>query len=578
MIRILLSIFLFTLLHPIHAAENAGDSQMIHSQIEDADKEAAINAPLPAVNPHQKLLDSATATIEALEKERSTFEKLNRQIEAASGDNKVALELQFQQKALRTLELIFELSDILKKQIDKKLDTTELRDTVASYIMFSSNALDIIMDAELDEHVSKRSETVDLAGFGLIEFERLIANDLEWIETLFKKKIRIIRELEHLDINPENHRENLLNRLVPFADNLSSQIQLIVKAEESLSLSIGDSSPSDELRAELLGLKTRETSTVGALSAIVIMLDENEVDSTRYRQLLLQTGEISTDLFNPRIVMGIVEKRFANLMESTRDNAGYIVTQTILFLAILGSFKLIARFTTYLMRRSFDTRRMETSKLMQEMLLSLSNRGIMIFGFLIALSQLGVEITAFLTGIGIAGFIVGFALQDSLANFAAGIMILGYRPFDVDDVIEAGNVVGTVSKMSLVSTTILTFDNQTLIVPNNKIWGDVIKNISLQDNRRIDMEFRVDYSEDIEQVKAMITTIIDAHEKILQEPSPTVEMNELSPYAMIFVVRPWVERGDYWSTKWVLMKAIKEKLDSENVRIPVLNQSVVTTP
>jgi small conductance mechanosensitive channel len=244
-------------------------------------------------------------------------------------------------------------------------------------------------------------------------------------------------------------------------------------------------------------------------------------------------------------------------------------------MVILGLFKLIANATNYLMSRSFESRRVETSRLMQEMLLSLSNRGIMILGFLVALSQLGVEITAFLTGIGIAGFIVGFALQDSLANFAAGIMILGYRPFDVDDIIESGGVIGKVAKMSLVSTTILTFDNQTLIVPNNRIWGDVIKNITLQDRRRIDMEFRVAYDENIEKVKTLINNIISSHEKILEDPSPTVEMDQLSPYAMVFVVRPWVEREDYWSTKWELLRVIKEKLDAEGIKIPVLNQGII---
>jgi small conductance mechanosensitive channel len=387
--------------------------------------------------------------------------------------------------------------------------------------------------------------------------------------------MRVLRELEQLEVDSSNHVENLRNRLVPYADNLYSQVQLIAKESKAFELSVSDEPPTAEIRSKTLAMKIRKTSTSGALSAVVNLLDENEIDSTRYRQLLLQTGEVSTDLFNPRIVIGILKQQATQLFESARDNTGYFITQAILFLAILGLFKLIANTTNYLMSRSFESRRVETSRLMQEMLLSLSNRGIMILGFLVALSQLGVEITAFLTGIGIAGFIVGFALQDSLANFAAGIMILGYRPFDVDDIIESGGVVGKVAKMSLVSTTILTFDNQTLIVPNNRIWGDVIKNITLQDKRRIDMEFRVAYDENIQKVKTLIGDVIDSHEKILEDPSPTVEMDQLSPYAMVFVVRPWVERADYWSTKWELLRVIKEKLDSEGIKIPVLNQGII---
>jgi small conductance mechanosensitive channel len=135
-------------------------------------------------------------------------------------------------------------------------------------------------------------------------------------------------------------------------------------------------------------------------------------------------------------------------------------------------------------------------------------------------------------------------------------------------------VIGKVSKMSLVSTTILTFDNQTLILPNNKIWGDVIKNITLQKNRRIDMEFRVDYSEDIEQVKQLILQVIDGHEKILDDPAATVEMDQMTPSALIFVVRPWVERANYWSVKWELLRTIKEKLDKQGIKIPVARAGI----
>jgi len=231
-----------------------------------------------------------------------------------------------------------------------------------------------------------------------------------------------------------------------------------------------------------------------------------------------------------------------------------------------------------MIRRSFDIQQVEVSKLMQDMLLSLSSKGIMFLGLLVALSQLGLEITALLTGLGIAGFIVGFALQDSLANFVAGIMILGYRPFDVGDVIEAGTVFGRVSRMSMVSTTILTFDNQTLIVPNNKIWGDVIKNITLQQDRRIDLEFNISLDQDIDRVKQIIVQVLNEVEEILEEPEPSIEFNEMTPFSMVFVVRPWVKKEDYWSVFWQLLQDIKEALNENGVIIPVLSHGVIAAP
>ncbi len=576
MIRSLITILLILTLgiEPTIAAAPNEPNKTTSTQSNEQTSEAAEED----VDPNQGILDKAKDTTSKIEILRAGFDKLRRQIDVAKGDNKIALELQFQQKAMAVFDLVFNLSDILQKQGQRGIDTAELRDTVVGYVIASNNALDLVLEIELEKNISKRSQTADLKGFELIEFERFISDDMEWIETLFKKKIRIIRELERLGLDVANARENLLNRLVPYADNLYGQITVIARQKHSLELSMKNEKPSADLRSEILAMKTREAATLGALSSIVVMMDEFDIESTRYRQLLLQTGEVSTDLFNPTIVLGILQKQTKELLESGRDNTGYFLTKTILFLAILGIFKLIARLATYLMRRSFESKKVETSRLMQEMLLSLSNRGIMIFGLLIALSQLGVEITAFLTGIGIAGFIVGFALQDSLANFAAGIMILGYRPFDVDDIIEAGGVIGKVSKMSLVSTTVLTFDNQTLIIPNNRIWGDVIKNITLQDNRRIDMEFRVAYGEDIERVKGIIEAIIIGHDRILENPAPTIEMDQLSPFAMVFVVRPWVLRADYWPTRWELLRVIKEELDSNNVQIPVLNQGAIATP
>ena len=127
---------------------------------------------------------------------------------------------------------------------------------------------------------------------------------------------------------------------------------------------------------------------------------------------------------------------------------------------------------------------------------------VLIIGSLIARSQLGISLGPLLAGLGIAGFVIGFALQDTLANFVSGMMILFYRPFDVGDLIEAGGVLGKVNDMSLVNTTILTIDNQTVIVPNNMIWQNIIKNVTGQTKRRVDLVFGVSCSDDIQKVKS----------------------------------------------------------------------------
>jgi small conductance mechanosensitive channel len=209
------------------------------------------------------------------------------------------------------------------------------------------------------------------------------------------------------------------------------------------------------------------------------------------------------------------------------------------------------------------------------MLVSLASGLVLIIGFLIALSQLGVEIGPMLTGLGIAGFVLGFALQDTLANFASGIMILAYRPFDVEDLIEcAGGVFGKVSQMSLVSTTILTIDNQTLIVPNGKIWGDVITNVTAQRVRRVDLVFGIGYADDIPKTEKVLTSILEEHPKVLDDPEFVIKVFELGDSSVNFIVRPWVATDDYWDVHWDVTREVKMAFDREGISIPFPQRDV----
>jgi small conductance mechanosensitive channel len=168
----------------------------------------------------------------------------------------------------------------------------------------------------------------------------------------------------------------------------------------------------------------------------------------------------------------------------------------------------------------------------------------------------------------VVGFIVGFALQDTLSNFAAGMLILIYRPFDVDDYIEVSGVTGTVSHMSLVNTTITTLDNQVIVVPNNKIWGDVIKNVTAQTIRRIDMVFGISYADDIPQTEKILQGIMESNESVLDDPEPMVRVQELGDSSVNFAVRPWVKTEDYFETYWSITRAVKMRFDEEGISIP----------
>jgi small conductance mechanosensitive channel len=214
------------------------------------------------------------------------------------------------------------------------------------------------------------------------------------------------------------------------------------------------------------------------------------------------------------------------------------------------------------------------SVLLKSILVSTSSGAVIVLGILVALSQVGISLAPMLAGLGVAGFIVGFALQDSLGNFAAGAMILIYRPFDVDDLVEVPGASGLVKKMNLVSTTITTLDNQTLVVPNSKIWGDVIKNVTAQQIRRVDLVFGIGYGDDIEHAERILTEIVSAHDKVLPKPEFRIKLHELGDSSVNFIVRPWTRTDDYWDVYWDILREVKLRFDREGISIPFPQRDV----
>jgi small conductance mechanosensitive channel len=199
---------------------------------------------------------------------------------------------------------------------------------------------------------------------------------------------------------------------------------------------------------------------------------------------------------------------------------------------------------------------------------------IMIIGLIVALAALEVNIGPLLAAVGAAGFVVGFALQGTLSNFASGLLILAYRPFDVGHVIEAAGVSGIVDSVSLFSTHIRTFDNKVMIVPNNDIWGGTITNATASDTRRVDMTFGIGYKDDTGQAKTILETLLKDHELVLGDPAPVVKLHELADSSVNFVCRPWVKTADYWTVYWDITYAVKEQFDQQGISIPFPQRDV----
>ena len=243
------------------------------------------------------------------------------------------------------------------------------------------------------------------------------------------------------------------------------------------------------------------------------------------------------------------------------------------FFLILLITKLVTGVVSALVRRWLH-RTSHLTKLAESLVAKSVHHVLMLLGFLIALTALGIDIGPLLAAVGATGFIVGFALQGTLSNFASGLMILINRPFDVGDVVTAGGVTGKVAEMSLVSTTFSTFDNQKIIVPNNEIWGNVITNANAQDTRRVDLVFGVGYDDDLEQVEQILHDAVKAQTLVLEDPEPVIQMNELADSSINFICRPWVKSSDYWTVYWDLLKTVKSRFDEAGISIPYPQQDI----
>lgn len=193
---------------------------------------------------------------------------------------------------------------------------------------------------------------------------------------------------------------------------------------------------------------------------------------------------------------------------------------------------------------------------------------------LIAVEQLGINTTSLLALLGAAGLAVGLALKDSLSNFAAGVMLILFKPFKIGDFVEAGGISGIVEKIEVFNTIFRSGDNKEIIVPNAQIYGNTITNYSAKPTRRIDMIIGISYDDDMRKARDLILETINADERVLKDPEPVVAVHELADSSVNFVVRPWVATGDYWPTRWALTQAIKEKFDANDITIPYPQRDV----
>lgn len=342
-------------------------------------------------------------------------------------------------------------------------------------------------------------------------------------------------------------------------------LQLEVRRRNRMNIA-AEQATDQALRQALLQRASEHQDTIGKIvQRIEIGLREIQRrggETDEYRRYVSNVTGAKLNLSDPSVLM-------AQAVTWVRSPSGGIAVglKILRFFGIIIAFWVVSRIASAVVAGA--VRRVnKASSLLRDFLVGGTRRVIMIIGLVVAVAALGVNIGPLVAAIAAAGLVIGLALQGTLSNFASGILILIYKPFDVGDVVTAGGVTGKVDAMTLVRTNILTFDNQIHYVPNNEVWNSVITNITGRPTRRVDLVFGIGYGDDIAKAMAIIEEVIKSHDKVLADPAPNIRVNELGDSSVNIIARPWAKTADYWDVYWDVTRRIKERFDAEGVGIP----------
>lgn len=477
-----------------------------------------------------------------------------------------------------TLQLLKSLVRVARRVLAMPADAAE-RGELAARLAIKDSKLEAAFTDRFDKLLGRinqktlQAANVSGADRAILdaEIDSLSELRLRFLETI----VDIVKIRKALNF-PQGALEVIAGRsLETYANERVGFIQLSSQMRKSISEKLKMSGKDPDLLAALSLQEHYIARATTRLDRTISQLDRLDMETASLRRVMIeQSKAISVSMVDADVLNILWEDLRDSLSVWLQFSAADFLFQALVFAAILLGARLLGRLARNLVQRGFSRNPGNTSQLLRDMTISLVGGGVFVIGFLIALSQIGISLAPMLAGLGVAGFIIGFALQDTLGNFAAGGMILIYRPFDVDDYIEVAGVDGTVKKMNLVSTTITTPDNQALIIPNSKIWGDVIRNKTGQRVRRVDLEFGISYSDSIEHAEEVFRKVLATMPAVLPEPAPNIQVIRHGESSIDFIVRPWVKTEDYWPTYWAMQRAVKLAFDEAGITIPFPQRDV----
>lgn len=382
-------------------------------------------------------------------------------------------------------------------------------------------------------------------------------------------------------LRPDIPMSELDYRLVPLTKDdlaaLAAEWLGIVKAktqelvETQISISNAEGAAKDVARQRISGLSDERKALFDRYGKVVSAWeakggDEAEIAEYRAYRNAIVVGETQAADFKTLALRGygwlISPEGGLELM----IDVAIVIIAIVALLSVAGVFRGAAR-------RWFG-RVPNLSKLLQAFLATMVFWLVMAIGLMMVFSAIGVDISPVFALIGGASFIMAFAFQDTLGNLASGLMIMVNRPFDEGHYVDVGGVAGTVKSVSIVATTVITPDNQVIVIPNKNVWGNVITNVTASATRRVDLVFGIAYEDSIPDAIRVMQETLEAHPLVMKDPAPTIRVNELADSSVNFICRPWARTSDYWEVYWDLMRQMKEGFDAAGLSIPYPQRDV----
>jgi len=548
----------FLICHPAFAQEDAGT---------------------PGLDPAAANLERARELLREMDAARQEIQALIESSEGMSGEE---LDL----KRVPAVEIVDGLSDHtvdllnVLPALDKSIAARDsILHALESHLRFQAG---VVREAAT-RNSDRLAETLRLRGGvppeGRGRFEARVGEHERFLDSNLARILEIGRAVESAGFDAPEFWEWMDDFLAERAGQLRIRLQLAVlerrRALEQIEAAreLGITPDEDQLLL-FHAAEIRVDAIVSSLSATADLMDARGLPAAKYRILAIRTtGSITEHILNYKVFLGLVRGGADDILGWLKHGGPTALVRFGIVILFGLVFRLLGWFFWNLTRLF-----LRPPKLLGDLIGRLVRPISTITGILAGLWFLGVNPTTLLAGLGVAGVIVGLALQDSLSNLAAGLFILIYKPYDVDEVIQAGGVLGRVKEMGLANTTIITFDNRRFFVPNRKVWGDIIENRSLEKVRRVQATVHVSYDDDIVEVLRHISKILEESDLVLDTPAPAIFVSKLDDSWLEVSVWPWTKTENWWALESQLPLILRVGLAERGVTVPYPRREIDLSP